>query len=136
MVVAGGTFLVCSGCITSLLLLNIIVGEKSRELLGFLRNIGLYESAHWLSWFCASVPLAVVAAIFAAATGKATGLPVFTRVDFSVHFVLVRYSTDFGYCDNSVHVKDFHKVGERRRRAPAGVAFSRMHTHCFFAKNL
>ena len=35
---AGGTFVVSSGAVICLLLINIVVSEKSRKLLGFLRK--------------------------------------------------------------------------------------------------
>lgn len=71
MVLAGGTFIICSGAVVALLVLNVVVSEKSRALLGFLRNIGLQESAHWLSWWAALSPIMVLGALLGTAAGRA-----------------------------------------------------------------
>jgi general stress protein CsbA len=65
--------------------MSIVTGEKARRLVGQLRTIGLYESTFWASWITAFAPLVLASALFAPAVGVATGVVLFTRVDYGVH---------------------------------------------------
>ena len=53
-------------------------------LLGSLRTAGLVESAYWLSWFSAYVPVLFGCAIITALSATGTGIPLFANCDFGV----------------------------------------------------
>jgi ABC-type multidrug transport system ATPase subunit len=85
---AAATFMVCGVISATLFAMMVVTGEKSRKLVGQLRTIGMYESAFWLSWLTAYLPVILGMAIFSPLIGQACNLTIFTYVDYSVHFVM------------------------------------------------
>lgn len=86
LVLAGAAFIVVGCVVVGIVVLVTVAGEKQRGLTGLLKTMGLYDSAYVLSWAAALLPLLVAAALLVPAAGAATGLVLFARVNFGIHF--------------------------------------------------
>lgn len=84
LMLAGPTFPAAGIAISSLLVLSLVSGEKSRRLVSSLRSIGLLESAYWLSWWGASLPLVLLLALVTGGIMQSTGILLFANTDLSV----------------------------------------------------
>lgn len=85
--VAGPTFLTLAAVIVGILGLTTVTNEKGRTLTAQMRNIGMYDSAYWLSWSTAYFPLLMGSAIVLPLVSQSTGLAYFNNTAFSVQFM-------------------------------------------------
>ena len=87
MLLAGPTLLVSGVVCGAMMILMVITGEKSRRLVGQLRTIGLFESAFWVTWGAAWLPILFLMALLTPAVGVASKTLLFSNVAYSVHLV-------------------------------------------------
>lgn len=103
--IAGSTFPIVGVVLSSIFVMTMVTGEKARRLVGALRTIGLLDSAYWISWLVGSLPVLLLLALIAAGVGVATGIELYTRADYSVHFVglfmLATSTTSMALCCSS-----------------------------------
>jgi len=87
LVLAGATFVTAGVTLSGVLGLTTVTGEKAQRLVGSLRTIGLHESAYWVSWYTAFVPLLIAMALLAALVGQGTGIALFTNANYGIHML-------------------------------------------------
>jgi ABC-type multidrug transport system ATPase subunit len=73
--------------VCSLFVLGAVVSEKQQKLLGALRNMGVFESAYWISWLLAFVALFLVIAPVIVLVGRGLAIDLFTKCSFVVHWL-------------------------------------------------
>jgi hypothetical protein len=84
---SGHLFVVMGTLIGTLIIINMITGEKRARILGTMRMMGLHESAYWMSWMIILWIISLVGAAITATCGALTPIKVFKECDWSVHFV-------------------------------------------------